>query len=51
MMDKQSDVKSIAFEYSAYIIKKLLTMELISQDEYDRIMTICKNHYHNKICV
>ena len=50
-MDKQPDIKNIAFEYSVYIIKKLLTMKMISQDEYDRIMTICKNHYDNKICV
>lgn len=51
-MEKNAVDRS-CFLYSVNMLRLLLSMELISQEEYDRITAICAEHYgaSNIYCV
>lgn len=46
-----TDQKNAAFAYSASLLRWLLNMQLISQEEHDRILAINRTHYEVEICV
>ena len=45
-MNKEQDEKNAAFIYSIHLLKMLLKMELISEQEYERIKSISKKYYN-----
>lgn len=48
----RTDKKNAAFAYSVNLLKLLLTMKLITEDEYKRIVRISAAHYNTEnICV
>lgn len=44
-MNKEQDVKNAAFVYSIHLLKMLLKMELISEQEFKRIVRISAGFY------
>lgn len=44
-MNKEQDEKNAAFVYSIHLLKMLLKMELISEQEFERIKSICLEFY------
>ena len=44
-MDKRTDINNTSFAYSVNILKMLLAMQLITEDEYERITQISAEHY------
>lgn len=45
------DANNAAFAYSVSLLRLLLKMQLITQDEYNRIVAINRTHYEAEICV
>ncbi len=45
------DANNAAFAYSVSLLRLLLRMQLITQDEYNRIVAINRTHYEAEICV
>lgn len=44
-MDKRTDINNTSFAYSVNLLKLLLAMQLITEDEYERITQISAEHY------
>lgn len=44
-MDKRTDINNTSFAYSVILLKMLLAMQLITEDEYERITQISAEHY------
>lgn len=44
-MDKRTDINNTSFAYSVNLLKMLLTMQLITEDEYEKIAQISAEHY------
>lgn len=44
-MDKRTDINNTSFAYSVNLLKMLLAMQLITEDEYERITQISAEHY------
>lgn len=44
-MDKRTDINNASFAYSVNLLKMLLAMHLITEDEYERITQISAEHY------
>jgi hypothetical protein len=44
-MDKRTDINNTSFAYSVNLLKMLLAMQLITEDEYERIAQISAKHY------
>ena len=44
-MDKRTDINNTSFAYSVNLLKMLLAMQLITEDEYGRITQISAEHY------
>lgn len=44
-MDKRTDINNTSFAYSVNLLKMLLAMQLITEDEYERIAQISAEHY------
>ena len=48
----KSDSNNASFVYSVNLLRMLLGMELITEDEYNKIVAISEDHYSAKIyCV
>lgn len=45
-MNKEQDEKKAAFVYSIHLLKMLLKMELISEQEFERIKSISAQYYN-----
>lgn len=51
-MKNKEDINNAAFCYSANMLRHLLKMNLITEDEYDRILHISSKYYGTEIyCV
>ena len=51
-MDNRKAVINASFVYSVSLLRMLLGMELITKDEYDKIVKISAEHYGTElICV
>lgn len=49
---KNQDTNNAAFCYSVNLLRMLLDMKLITEEEYDKIIAISATHYGTeKICV
>ena len=46
---KNNDINNASFLYSLNMLNLLLRMQLITEEEYDRIAAISKKHYDVKI--
>lgn len=44
-MNSKKDVNNCAFYYNVSMLRLLLSMRLITEEEYDRIIRICKEYY------
>ena len=44
-MDKRTDINNTSFAYSVNLLKMLLAMQHITEDEYERITQISAEHY------
>lgn len=44
-MDKRTDINNTSFAYSVNLLKMLLAMQLITENEYERITQISAEHY------
>ncbi len=44
-MDKRTNINNASFAYSVNLLKMLLAMQLITEDEYERITQISAEHY------
>ena len=44
-MDNRTDINNTSFAYSVNLLKMLLAMQLITEDEYERITRISAEHY------
>lgn len=44
-MNKQTDRKNASFAYSANMLRTLMDMKLITEDEYRKILQISAEHY------
>lgn len=44
-MDKRTEINNTSFAYSVNLLKMLLAMQLITEDEYERITQISAEHY------
>lgn len=44
-MDKRTDINNTSFAYSVNLLKMLHAMQLITEDEYERITQISAEHY------
>ena len=44
-MGKRTDINNTSFAYSVNLLKMLLTMQLITEDEYEKIARISAEHY------
>lgn len=44
-MDKRTDINNTSFAYSVNLLKMLLAMQLVTEDEYERITQISAEHY------
>ena len=50
-MDKK-DINNSSYAYSVSLLKMLLAMQLITEDEYERITQISAEHYDTEVvCV
>lgn len=46
------DINNASYVYSINMLKMLLSMKLITQEEYDKIAAITKAHYESELyCV
>ena len=51
-MDKRTDINNASFAYGINLLRMLLDMNLITQDEYERITRISAEYYDTEIvCV
>ena len=51
-MDNHKPVNNASFAYSVSLLRMLLGMELITKDEYDKIIIISAEHYGAElVCV
>ena len=51
-MDKRTDINNASFAYSLNLLRMLLDMNLITQDEYEKITRISAEYYDTEIvCV
>lgn len=52
-MNKQTDRKNASFAYSANMLRTLMDMKLITEDEYRKILQISAEHYgaEKNICL
>lgn len=51
-MDKKTDINNTSFAYSVSLLRMLLDMNLITDDEYERITRISAEYYDTEIvCV
>lgn len=51
-MDNRKAVNNASFAYSVSLLRMLLGMELITKDEYDKIVKISAEHYGTDfVCV
>lgn len=51
-MDKRTDINNASFAYGISLLRMLLDMNLITEDEYERITQISAEHYGaDLICV
>lgn len=51
-MKNKEDINNTAFYYSVNMLRHLLKMNLITEDEYDRIVHISSEYYGTEIyCV
>ena len=48
-MDKRTDSNNTSFAYSVNLLKMLLTMQLITEDEYERITQVSAEHYGTEL--
>lgn len=44
-MDKRTNINNTSFAYSVNLLKMLLAIQLITEDEYERITQISAEHY------
>ena len=44
-MDKRTDINNASFAYSVNLLKMLLAMQLITEDEYEKIVGFSAEHY------
>ena len=44
-MDKRTDINNTSFAYSVSLLRMLLDMNLITEDEYEKITQISAEHY------
>lgn len=42
---KNRDIENAAFAFSKNMLKRLLSMSLITEEEYNQILTIAEEHY------
>lgn len=45
-MSREQDKSNAAFFYSVHLLKILLKMELISEQEFERIKSVSKKYYN-----
>ena len=51
-MDKRTDINNASFAYGISLLRMLLDMNLIADDEYERITRISAEYYDTKVvCV
>ena len=51
-MDKRTDINTASFAYSVSLLRMLLDMNLITENEYERITRISAEYYDTEIvCV
>ena len=51
-MDKRTDIKTASFAYGISLLRMLLDMNLITQDEYEKITRISAAYYDTDVvCV
>ena len=51
-MDKRTDINNTSFAYSVNLLRMLLDMNLITEDEYERITRISAEYYDTDVvCV
>ena len=51
-MDKRTDINNTSFAYGVSLLRMLLDMNLITEDEYERITQISAEYYDTEIvCV
>ena len=51
-MDKRTDINNASFAYSLNLLRMLLDMNLITENEYERITRISAEYYDTEIvCV
>ena len=51
-MDKRADINNALFAYGVSLLRMLLDMNLITEDEYERITRISAEYYDTEIvCV
>lgn len=44
-MDKRTDINTASFAYSVSLLRMLLDMNLITEDEFEKITRISAEHY------
>lgn len=44
-MDKKTDINNASFAYSVSLLRMLLDMNLITEDEFEKITRISAEHY------
>lgn len=51
-MDKRTDINNTSFAYGVNLLRMLLDMNLITQDEYEKITRISAEYYDTEVvCV
>ena len=51
-MDKRTDINNASFAYGVTLLQMLLDMNLITEDEYERITRISAEYYNTEVvCV
>lgn len=51
-MDKRTDINNASFAYGVSLLRMLLDMNLLTEDEYERITRISAEYYNTEIvCV
>ena len=51
-MDKRTDINNASFAYGVNLLRMLLDMNLITQDEYEKITRIIEDYYDTEVvCV
>ena len=46
-----ADIINCSFAYSANMLRMLLSMNLLTEEEYQRILSITEEHYNTEIYV